>query len=126
MPWAPSGNIRGPAGPVYTAGLVTVAASGAAQTLDLASQPSDVRWRVTLTAASVALTITNPAPVQVVVVYVAQDATGGRVATWPASIKWDNGLVPVLSTTAGAVDRISLETLDGGTTWYGSAAGHFS
>lgn len=49
-----------------------------------------------------------------------QDVTGGWVVTnWPSGIKWPKGGVPVLSTTANAVDFVTLWTDDGGTTWYG-------
>ncbi len=54
--------------------------------------------------------------------YLKQDATGGRVVTWPASVKWSGG-APALSTAANAVDILVFETLDGGTTWFGSLVG---
>jgi hypothetical protein len=55
--------------------------------------------------------------------YLKQDATGSRTVTWPASVKWPGGAAPVLSTAATKLDLVVLETLDGGTTWYGSLAG---
>jgi len=55
--------------------------------------------------------------------YLAQDATGGRTTTWPAGIRWPGGTPPVLTTTANAVDLLVFETINGGTTWYGSLAG---
>jgi len=55
--------------------------------------------------------------------YIKQDATGNRALTWPASIKWPGGAAPTLSVAANKVDLVVLETLDGGTTWYGSLAG---
>lgn len=54
--------------------------------------------------------------------YRRQDATGSRVVTWPASVKWSGG-APTLTTTANSVDVLVFETLDGGTTWYGSLVG---
>jgi len=56
--------------------------------------------------------------------YLRQDSTGGRVATWPNStiLKWSGG-APSLTTTAGAIDVLVFETLDGGTTWFGSLVG---
>lgn len=42
--------------------------------------------------------------------------------TWPTSVKWSGGK-PTLSTTSGAIDILVFETLDGGTTWYGSLVG---
>jgi len=54
--------------------------------------------------------------------YLKQDATGGRVVTWPAAAKWSGGQ-PSLTITASAVDVLVFETLDGGTNWYGSLVG---
>lgn len=51
-----------------------------------------------------------------------QDATGSRIVTWPASVKW-SGLAPTLSTGAGEVDRVVLVTYNGGTAWYGDLVG---
>lgn len=55
--------------------------------------------------------------------YLKQDATGSRVVTWPASVKWAAGAAPTLSTTANALDVVVFESLDGGTNWYGSLVG---
>lgn len=55
--------------------------------------------------------------------YLFQDGTGGRTVTWPASVKWPGGVAPALSSGASKVDLVTLETIDNGTTWYGSLAG---
>ncbi len=55
--------------------------------------------------------------------YLTQDATGNRTVTWPASVKWSGGTAPTLSTSASAVDILVFETINGGTTWYGSLVG---
>ena len=55
--------------------------------------------------------------------YITQDATGSRAATWPASVKWAGGIAPTLSTTANALDMLVFETINGGNTWYGSLVG---
>ncbi|HET8708976.1 MAG TPA: hypothetical protein VFL85_01710 [Candidatus Saccharimonadales bacterium] len=55
--------------------------------------------------------------------YAKQDATGSRTVTWPASVKWAGGTAPTLSTAANALDILVFETIDGGTTWYGSLVG---
>lgn len=55
--------------------------------------------------------------------YIKQDGTGNRSVTWPASVKWSGGIKPVLSTVANALDIVVVESLDGGTTWYGSLVG---
>lgn len=54
--------------------------------------------------------------------YKKQDNTGGRTVAWPSSVKWSGG-APVLTTTANSVDILVFESLDGGSTWYGSLVG---
>lgn len=54
--------------------------------------------------------------------YVIQDGTGNHTVTWPGSVRWSGG-APTLSTNANAVDILVFETIDGGTTWYGSLVG---
>lgn len=48
-----------------------------------------------------------------------QDATGSRVLTWPASVKWPNNVTPTLTTTANKIDILQLMTVDGGTSYFG-------
>jgi hypothetical protein len=56
--------------------------------------------------------------------YIVQDASGNHALTWPGSIKWPSGGgAPTLTTAASATDLVVLETVNGGTTWYGSLAG---
>jgi hypothetical protein len=55
--------------------------------------------------------------------YLTQDATGSRTITWPASVKWAGGTAPTLTTTANAIDILVFETINGGTTWFGSLVG---
>lgn len=55
--------------------------------------------------------------------YLTQDGTGNRTVTWPGSVKWAGGTAPTLSTAASAVDVLVFETINGGTTWYGSLVG---
>lgn len=70
---------------------------------------------VTLTGASIGLATTLE-------LILTQDSTGGRAITWPSSVKWAGG-VPILSTAAGATDRLVLTTYDNGVTWYGDLIG---
>lgn len=56
--------------------------------------------------------------------YLTQDATGSRTVTWPASVRWAGGSAPTLSTGANNVDILVFETINGGTTWYGSLVGN--
>lgn len=55
--------------------------------------------------------------------YLTQDATGSRTVTWPGSVKWAGGTAPTLSTAASSVDILVFETINGGTTWFGSLVG---
>lgn len=55
--------------------------------------------------------------------YLTQDSTGSRAVTWPASVRWSGGTAPTLSTAANAIDILVFETINGGTTWFGSLVG---
>ena len=59
---------------------------------------------------------------QAVRLYLKQDTTGGRLVTWPSSIRWAGGSPPTLSLAAGLVDVVHLGTLDDGATWEGFVA----
>lgn len=59
----------------------------------------------------------------IVKLLVIQDATGGRTLTYPAAVTWGNAGTPVLQTAANGVDFLVFETVDGGTTVYGSQPG---
>lgn len=93
--------------------------SGSAKTLDLAN--GNVQ-KLTLTA-NCTITLTAPASgaYRSLMIYVFQDGTGSRTITWPGSVKWGTAGAPTLSTAAGKMDKILLDTVDGGTTWYGTA-----
>ena len=53
---------------------------------------------------------------------ITQDATA-RTITWPASVKWQGGGAPTISTGAGEIDIFVFSTFDGGTNWFGFVAG---
>ncbi len=57
--------------------------------------------------------------------YLTQDGTGSRTVNWAslAAIKWAGGTAPTLSTGANDVDILVFETIDNGTTWFGSLVG---
>ena len=59
---------------------------------------------------------------QRVAVYFVQDATGGRVATWPA-VKWPDGAAPALSLQPGAIDCVVFDSYDGGETVFANLVG---
>lgn len=108
----------------------TVAASGAAQTIDCSIANI---FDLTLTATCT-LTITNPPPVEgSIVLILRQGGSGSYTVTWPGSVSWQNpatgasgGSAPTLWTAVGAMDVVVLTTLDGGTTWGGSPAPHLT
>lgn len=93
--------------------------SGSAITLNLAN--GNVQ-KLTLTA-NCTISLTNPTTgsYRSMLIYLFQDGTGSRTVTWPASVKWGTAGAPTLSTGAGKMDKILLDTVDGGTTWYGTA-----
>jgi len=93
--------------------------SGTAITLNLAN--GNVQ-KLTLTG-NCTITLTSPATgaFRSLLLYVFQDGTGSRTITWPASVKWGTAGAPTLSTAASKMDKILLDTVDGGTNWYGSA-----
>ena len=53
--------------------------------------------------------------------FLRQDATGSRTATWPANVRWPGGTAPTITSTALRQDKYVF-TADG-TNWYGSNAG---
>lgn len=97
---------------------------GATSTINLAAGNTQV---LTLTADTV-LTLSGATAGTScsISLHVVQDATGGWDITWPAGVKWAGGSPPTLTATANAHDLAVLETLDGGTTWFGTFAADFS
>lgn len=59
-------------------------------------------------------------------IWIKQDATGSRVATWPSSFKWSGGTAATLSTTANSVDLLAVTTIDQGVTWDATLAKGFA
>lgn len=56
--------------------------------------------------------------------YVKQNASnGGQIITWPTTILWPGGVVPVLSTADGAIDMFVFESISGDSQWFGSLVG---
>lgn len=92
--------------------------TGAALALSLAN--GNVQ-KITLTA-NCTITLTSPASgvMRSLTLLVFQDGTGSRTITWPGTVKWGSAGAPTLTTTASAMDMISLFTVDGGTNWYGA------
>ena len=101
---------------------VANATSGSTDTIDL--EDGNVH-NVTLTA-NCTFTFSNP-PASgtsgTFTLFLNQDGTGSRTATWPGSVKWAGGTAPTLTTTASRTDILVFTTIDGGTIWYGAVSG---
>ncbi|MDB5162667.1 MAG: hypothetical protein JWO54_287 [Candidatus Saccharibacteria bacterium] len=55
--------------------------------------------------------------------HITQGSGGNYSVSWPASVKWPDGTAPTLSTQAGSTDILVFESINGGTTWFGSFVG---
>lgn len=66
-------------------------------------------------------TFSNPIDGFSYVLILKQDATGSRLATWPATVKWAGGTAPTLSTAANAIDILTF--VWDGTSYYGNFQG---
>jgi hypothetical protein len=99
--------------------IVAVAASGTTQTLTGAAGVGST-YDVTLTGncAFTLAAATGGIYPQLVTLYLRQDATAGRTATF-SGIAWASGSAPQLNTSGGAYDVLQLATLDG-VKWLGS------
>lgn len=106
----------------YSETIEAVGNSGTSKTLDFEAGNTKT---VTMTG-NCTFAFSNP-PVTgtlgAMTLFLLQDATGSRTATWPAAMKWAGGVAPVLSTAAGALDIITVLTKDAGTTYYGFLGG---
>ena len=101
----------------YTEETVT-ANTSTAYTIDLANGTVQI---LTLTGNC---TFTFPAATTAgrsFFLFLRQDATGGRTATWPATVRWPGGTAPTVTATASRTDKFVF-TADG-TNWLGSNAG---
>jgi hypothetical protein len=101
----------------YTEETNTATISGAAYTIDLTLGSVQ---NLTL-GASTTLTFPTPTAGRSFVMLVKQDATGGRLITWPATARWPASLAPTLTGTASKADLFAF-TADG-TNWFGRVIG---
>jgi hypothetical protein len=102
-----------------------VASSGSTETINYGTAQF---WDITLTA-NCTFTVTDPPADQTwgqLVIILRQGGAGSFTVTWPASVQWadtdgtSGGAAPTLFTAVGAVDVVTLVTVDGGITWGGS------
>lgn len=95
--------------------------SGTAKTLDLANGSVQ---KLTLTGNCV-ITLTAPAAgaFRQLLLYLVQDGSGLRLATWPGAVGWGAVGVPTLSIGANKTDVVRLTTINGGTNWLAQSVG---
>lgn len=77
-------------------------------------------FQLTLGIAATTITFSNPPSAgraMSFTIFLLQDATGSRTVTWPASVRWSDGVAPTLTTTPNKMDAVTLTTTDGGTTY---------
>lgn len=75
--------------------------------------------QINLVSNITSLTLSNASP-GIYIFELTQDSTGNRTVTWPASVKWPGNVPPVLSTSAGKIDIITL--VYDGSNYYGTYA----
>ena len=94
--------------------------SGAAETVNW---NTGSKQKTTLTA-NCTFTFTAPPGVGNLVLFLTQDGTGSRTATWPGTVKWVGAAAPTLTTTAAATDIVSF--IWDGTNYWGVASLNFA
>jgi hypothetical protein len=100
--------------------VVNLTASGANTTLNLGSgNVFNVRMSANTTFAFSGATTGKACSFSL---YLTQDGTGGRTVSWPSGVLWSGG-APTVSSNANAVDVFVFETINGGSTWFGSLVG---
>jgi hypothetical protein len=92
----------------------TVANTGTAYTVDLAN---GTLFDLTMTGTPVVWAFPTATAGRQFTLMLKQDATGTRLSTWPAAVRWAGGTAPTLTTTAAKTDVISF--LADGTYWLG-------
>jgi hypothetical protein len=70
------------------------------------------------------LTISNPSSTKVTVFSLVLNYNGtGYAFTWPASVRWPNGVAPTLTNTNGKRDIFTFVTFDNGTSYNATISG---
>lgn len=104
-------------GQAYSIIQATLTPTGTTQTVNWNTGNSQI---LTLASATgtVTLTFSNPLPGATYVLKIIQHASSAKDITWPATVKWPDGIIPVITTTASAVDIASF--FYDGTNYYGN------
>jgi hypothetical protein len=123
-PWADLASAQTLSNKTFKDSAETLAANATATgsvTVDL-SQGNVQALTLTGNITSLAFSNVPAAGAVSLSLYLKQDSTGGRAVAWPGSVSWLGGVAPTVDLTPAHTTLVVLTTLDGGTTWYGSAA----
>ena len=104
----------------YEAGFSNVIINSGAVTYDLRSASV---FRTDLSNDIVSVSITNPPVANTVGTFLVQIVGTGlsNTITWPNSVKYKDNTAPTIGTGSGNVNTFAFYTIDGGTTYIGSA-----
>lgn len=91
-------------------GEITALTSGTTITIDMADSNN---FSVTLAHNATFANPSNDTAGQSGSIFITQDGTGSRTASWGSDWDFAGGTAPTLTTTASAVDRIDYVVLDG-------------
>lgn len=119
-------NVLALAGAEFTFGANTAyfteTDNGNSSTADTIDWKLGNKQKSTLTG-NCTFTFTAPSGPCSLVLKLAQDATGSRTVTWPATVHWSGGVAPTLTTTASRIDIITFYW--DGTTYFGNYSLNF-
>lgn len=108
-------------GTSYALGSTFNTTTSSSITISAATFAVDLNKDIFNITLNINTTITlNSFRVGVFVFKITQGTGGSKVITWPVSVKWPGNIPPVLSTTAGKIDIITL--VFDGTNYYGTYA----
>lgn len=102
-----------------------VTSSSGAVTMDIINGNS---FALTLTENVTTITIQNTSASGdycEISIHITQGA-GAFTVTWPAAVQWPGGTAPVISAGNGAIDSVTMYTLDAGVTWFGNFSQAYS
>ena len=87
----------------YAAGAISALTYAATTTIDMSTANN---FSITLTGNVTFANPTNPTAGQSGSIFITQDGTGSRTASWGTNWDWPGGIAPTLTTTANSTDRI--------------------
>lgn len=91
---------------------VNLGTVGTTETIDLANNYRGM-WRMTLDE-NLTITLSNPVYGGSYTFMFTQDGSGTNTVTWPAAVKWDGGVAPVITATASATSGCVLTYTNAG------------